>query len=110
MPALQCYSSGIRHNMSQQAGLPHLLHRSRIPEFVVCEVQCAQLLQLEVKAPHLWHSYGVTVCPPAQLPAPDMQCVQYCYLVVGLLMSNLLSECGSVASLNAGPVHGNDPS
>src|SRR5438067_656208 len=110
MPAPQCYSLSIRHNMSQQADQPHLRRRSRNPEFVVCEVQCAQPLQLEAKAPHLWNSYVMTVCPRAQPQGPDMLYVQYYYQAVGQLMSNLLSECGSVASLIAGLAQGSDPS
>src|SRR5436309_2996857 len=104
MPAPQCYWSNIRHSTSQQAGLPHLQHRSRIPEFAVCEARYAQPLRLEVKAPRLWNSYGVIVCHQAQPQAPDRQCAQYCYLAVELLMSILLSGYGSVASLSVDPV------
>src|SRR6266487_4059831 len=102
MPVSQCYELSIRHNTSQQAGLPHLLRRSRNPEFVVCEVRHAQPLQLEAKAPHLWNSYVMTVCPRAQPPGPDMLYAQYYYQAVGQLMSILLFGCESVASLSAG--------
>src|SRR5438876_4458122 len=108
MPASRCYSLSIRHSMSQQVGQPHLLRHSRNPEFVVCEVQCALPLPLAVKAPHLWNSYVMTECPPAQPRAPDMLYVQYYYQVVVQLMSNLLSGYGSVASLNAGLARGSD--
>src|SRR5689334_11298259 len=110
MPAPQCDSLSIRHNMSQQAGLPHLLRRSHNQGFVVYEVQYAQPLQLVAKATHLWNSYVMTVCRRAQQLGPDMLYVQYYYQAVGQLMWNLLSGYGSVASLNAGLAHGSDPS
>src|SRR5436305_6469358 len=105
MPAPQCYWLSIRHNTSQQAGLPHLLRRSHNPEFAACEVQCAQPLQLEAKALHPWNSYVMTVCHPAPLQGPGMLYVRYYYRAVEQLKSILLSECGSATSLIASLVH-----